>query len=380
MSGNPGLHYSTVAIEAFRKDRVEMTRAYNGQAGRSSIGRDLLKLNIEMVELMAELLMQAEKFQMPPAGQLMERGSLPEIDAAFFLRLPYPIVALEYPCECDLPVTKFTTDRSSKRIALAAELTPGLIDRLVGMGFIASSVSEAVVRQPAALASATRTILMDMGRKAFAIFSVSWFDGSNVWEPAIGAVCAGPSTSIARVTAQVEAPELVAMGLSSPGATNRLDGVSLFHPVAMSVECDVRGWSAEDGIMQIRRNLGDEVWTTLQLLMVLNCSNIECPVTRGPKFINEKRRKKGLPPLFDYRVLTVTGEVSVAGPADGAGGHASPRLHWRRGHIRRLATGTDTPRMVWVRAAVVGSAALGSIDKHYRVQPAAYERRQSERP
>lgn len=356
-----------------------MTRAYNGLAGGPSIGRDVLKLNIELVELMAELLTRAEKFQLPPAGELMERGSLPEIDEAFFLRLPYPVIALEYPCQCDLPVTKFTTDRSSKRIALAAELTPALVDRLVSMGFIASSAATSVACQAAQLAAATRGVLEEMGEKAFAIFSVSWFDGSEVWEPAIGAVCAGPSTSIARVSAQIEAPELVAIGLSSQGVTNRLDGVTLFHPVAMAVECDVRGWNAEDGVMQLRRNLGDEVWTTLQLLMVLNCSNIESRITHGPKFINEKRRKKGLPPLFDYRVLTVTGEVSPAGAAVGAGSHASPRLHWRRGHIRRLASGSDSPRMVWVRAAVVGSAALGNVDKHYRVQPTVGERRQSER-
>jgi hypothetical protein len=57
--------------------------------------------------------------------------------------------------------------------------------------------------------------------------------------------------------------------------------------------------------------------------------------------------------------------------AIGAGTHASPRLHWRRGHIRHLASGKKT----WVRASLVGAAEGGVIVHDYRVALAADTRR-----
>ena len=51
--------------------------------------------------------------------------------------------------------------------------------------------------------------------------------------------------------------------------------------------------------------------------------------------------------------------VAESAPVDSAadraaGTHASPRPHERRGHWRRVATGTSAERLVWVRAAAVG--------------------------
>lgn len=45
------------------------------------------------------------------------------------------------------------------------------------------------------------------------------------------------------------------------------------------------------------------------------------------------------------------------------GTHASPRLHWRRGHIRHLRSGRKVP----VRPTLVGLAERGFIDKDYAV-------------
>ena len=42
----------------------------------------------------------------------------------------------------------------------------------------------------------------------------------------------------------------------------------------------------------------------------------------------------------------------------GAGSHASPREHLRRGHPRRIAIGTRRERLIWVRPTTVGTAAL----------------------
>lgn len=43
--------------------------------------------------------------------------------------------------------------------------------------------------------------------------------------------------------------------------------------------------------------------------------------------------------------------------------HASPRLHWRRGHIREYASGTKA----WVRPHLVGTEAGGVIVHDYEL-------------
>ena len=96
---------------------------------------------------------------------------------------------------------------------------------------------------------------------------------------------------------------------------------------------------------------------------VFSCSNVTTVSHSPPKFINSKRLAKGKIPFFTYKTLHITSSpVSAAKGGDGT--HASPRLHMRRGHIRRIAGG----RSVWVRSAMVGDKSLGFADKEYAVK------------
>lgn len=99
-------------------------------------------------------------------------------------------------------------------------------------------------------------------------------------------------------------------------------------------------------------------------------------VKRDPKpYINGKRRKKGEPPISgDIHLLTI--DVPrvryVASQNTPQGGtHASPMLHWRRGHRRVLAPllGQNEPRVTWVRRCLVGDPAKGyAKPKGYRLR------------
>ena len=96
----------------------------------------------------------------------------------------------------------------------------------------------------------------------------------------------------------------------------------------------------------------------------VNCSNVTHETVPAPKFINLKRKAKGLPPLYEYRILTVdTRPHNEAGEPKG-GTHASPRQHIRRGTLRHYKSG----KTVWVNAMVVGDPARGRIDKDYEVR------------
>lgn len=84
----------------------------------------------------------------------------------------------------------------------------------------------------------------------------------------------------------------------------------------------------------------------------------------APEALNRARAKKGRAPLPDYHVVTLDGAERVAS-GNLTGGHASKRMHWRRGHFRRMASGL----VVSVSPSLVGGEDRGFVDHHYRVAP-----------
>lgn len=103
------------------------------------------------------------------------------------------------------------------------------------------------------------------------------------------------------------------------------------------------------------------IMTTAALIEIFSCCNVATVEHQPPKFINAKRITKGKVPFFAYRTLHITGDTTEK--TDPTGTHASPRLHLRRGHIRKLPDG----RRIWVRATLVGDKSKGLISKDYVV-------------
>jgi hypothetical protein len=78
-------------------------------------------------------------------------------------------------------------------------------------------------------------------------------------------------------------------------------------------------------------------------------------------FTNRRKIAQGKTPSYDWTTVVVTATPPRAEPKGGT--HASPRLHDRRGHIRRLRSGKN----VWVKAHKVGDATLGTIFHDYQI-------------
>lgn len=100
-------------------------------------------------------------------------------------------------------------------------------------------------------------------------------------------------------------------------------------------------------------------------LSALCCSNSETTTEiKADEKLNKSRIKKGKAPYFTYKVLTInTAQTTVVTEgSSGSGKHASPRIHLRRGHIRRLPEKT-----VWVNSCTVGEKMLGGVTKNYKV-------------
>jgi len=78
-------------------------------------------------------------------------------------------------------------------------------------------------------------------------------------------------------------------------------------------------------------------------------------------FTNRRKIAEGKLPTYDWHTVI----IQPAKPRSEiqGGTHASPRLHDRRGHIRRLKSGKN----VWVKAHKVGDASKGYVFHDYQV-------------
>lgn len=104
----------------------------------------------------------------------------------------------------------------------------------------------------------------------------------------------------------------------------------------------------------------------MDILGALACSNVALVDHAPPDALNRKRSKAGKVPLFTYKtlhIITDRDRTKRTARENDAEARQSPRLHLRRGHIRRL----DEARMVWVQPAMVGDAERGKVVNAYAV-------------
>ena len=108
------------------------------------------------------------------------------------------------------------------------------------------------------------------------------------------------------------------------------------------------------------------IMKVIRAIEVFSLSNVFTVENHPPKFINAKRKKKGKIPFFSYHTLHI-GKPRSGKSGESIGTHNSPRLHFRRGHIRKLADG----RRIWVNACLVGDKSKGMVMKDYKVNNVA---------
>lgn len=101
----------------------------------------------------------------------------------------------------------------------------------------------------------------------------------------------------------------------------------------------------------------------LAFLTALNCCNVRRVEHPPSRTLNKSRARKGKQPIFSFWTLELT--PSSNDPSVGLDGtHASPRVHLRRGHVRRRH-GSD--KWWWVQPHMVGrnSPSPGIVHKDY---------------
>jgi len=301
------------------------------------------------------LLERSVKFILPNGCALIAPGDLREAHAEL-ARLPFPCTAFEVPWASD----RFAEHRlggvpqaeANQRIALCWELgaipevTPGM-DRLLDHFPGGGTAIVSIYRGPA-----TGGWTIGLGG-LFCPYEGRLLGAGEQGDWAPMSIAAREAT--------------IGAGLSDDRAKMlRTEPFRLFPEYfAASVE---QVYGTEDAAFaSIITDTQDESSVQLQVCALLACANVATEEIEPSEKLNKKRRAKGNQPFFSYRVFTLaTDRAAHPDRAAQGGTQASPRMHLRRGHLRRLNNG----RLIWVRPAVVSAnSPRGVIDKDYRVDP-----------
>jgi hypothetical protein len=299
----------------------------------------------------AKQLRDSVKFLLPNCAELVDMNELRQahVDMA---RLPYSVVALEAPWlwPDGAGGDKQGGIRSSKRIALCLTMSPEVANWLPD----------------------TRGFLQEE-RGGVIVIPLYWEDRIGLWKLPMGGAFVPHDNEVtdyspgeASLTNQLLTEPYIAAGL--PLSKLRQFRVSPFLLLPEIAAEALEHSSGAEVAASVLSDTRDEVSMLLQTCVVLNCANVTTAEIAAPKLINRKRKRKGKgkPPLFSYRVLQISAPRAT-GVSSGGGQHASPRAHLRRGHVRRLEE-----RPVWVRPAMVNSgaaAAVGQVKKEYSITP-----------
>ena len=257
----------------------------------------------EMLETI-RLLRAASKFSLPDNGVLLDLKDY-RPDYAGMLRLPYPIVTLEF--AMSWPTAEGALP-SSKSIVMAWS------------------------------DDAQTTFKVKTATPAVIYFTHVWFDDEqSAWEPSPVVWGFDP-----RELAKGEDGEFVMTG---------------FHHFPCHPEAYER-LSQED----LNRDLEISFRPLLEFCLTVNCENIKTTVLTPPEKLAKKRIKNNREPFYSYHVLLLPGGGEGESTI-GQFGREGPRVHWRRGHLRRLQSGN----VIWVRHTLVGSPEMGLVNKAYAV-------------
>jgi|APLak6261701877_1056259.scaffolds.fasta_scaffold00037_24 hypothetical protein len=284
--------------------------------------------------LISEILHDAVKFTLPDNGRLMDPDAESIITSKELelLMLPFPVVALEYssPGLNDRLISE--NHASHKRISLAMDF-----------GKAKQKYKDEMVRL---MPSINTTVC----NEKIAVFSLFHTDESD-WQSTLGCTFVG-NDSIFEVMQGVDG--------------NKFMRVSGLLPSPLFLLSPEDPLVAFNRLMQdVHNDTVDEVIALVEFCAIMNCSNVDTQVFKASDKLNKKRLISGKFQFYDYHVLMLNPLADkTEAKATGNSSHASPRMHLRRGHIRRLANS----KVIWVNATVVGTKKFGVVDKSYQLK------------
>jgi hypothetical protein len=377
-------HDKKPSIGAIVGDSPVTARNYAAQAQRSLrsyaqlIERKGMRNDAAMLQNLTQRVGEAVHFAVPDNAAILETGFRGLEDGP--LRLPFPEITVEYyvPYNPELLGDRL---HAPKRLIYACEVTPGHLPAwlpAVHREMINSTLAKWAGEMPE-LGGGEHGILVWAASlvQPRADLEALWCPEPAFWllperYPEYDSHSESVRSEAYKRPADPTAPYLggrrpIVVGGMIPAL------VEMFN-VAMGR----RPGEEDQVIADFQRDISLEAGAILEFIEACSCSNIEAStLTKGiaqDSPLARRRAADGKVPMFETKVLTldVPGRAA-SGPRGGSGssGRASPRMHMRRGHIRRLEDG----RRIWVNNAVIGTQSNGQIQKSY-----AIESPQSSRP
>lgn len=92
-------------------------------------------------------------------------------------------------------------------------------------------------------------------------------------------------------------------------------------------------------------------------ISMLMSRDVSTRIEPVPMKLNAQRERKGKPPIGEAHVIKVNASVErhYREAGERFRTHASPKMHWRRGHFRTLHRGDENQRIVPVAPSLVGA-------------------------
>lgn len=277
----------------------------------------------KFIDGLIERMRDAVKFSLPENGEMITDAMTVSSDVLSVFKLPFPRILIEY----DVTLQSIVDDKSadaSKAITLATDVGDG------------------------------RTFLRSLGifsdiidGDAFVMHSVAYTPKLKSWTPSAGFVLVPYGQD----------------GALSPKGCNKMAGVVL--PIAgrlSQLEIEHCG-----GLQSWQRKIASDYYVDssaiLNVAMCSMCSNVEHRIVKPSVVSNKIKVKSGREPIYEYRILQVKQSQKSATENASAFSRHSPKMHLRRGHIRKHSSG----KFVWVSPSVVGSVDAGFVSKSYAV-------------
>lgn len=330
------LNYCAHAIEDLREAETVFQRV----APRSA----------QVLHRLIDMLQQSVKFILPNCCNLVEPDEIRQAHLDL-VRLPFPCVAFEAPWEQEEDGIKqlgeFEQKPATRRIALCweprpeYELWPGLY-----------------------------SLLSPFPEGGVFVVPIYWGPDAGKWMPALGGLFFPYENTLRKSTLEQSPPAsriahgaMIEAGLVKANANQST--AEPFYLLPEIFENTVsRYGDPSKAYAQIYLDAHDETLLMIQACSVINCANVTTAEIGAPAALNKKRQASGKQPFFSYKVLQLAEDKRAAGKDMGTGQHASPRMHLRRGHLRRLEG-----KVVWVRPSMVNAeSSRGAVLKDYGIQ------------
>jgi hypothetical protein len=117
----------------------------------------------------------------------------------------------------------------------------------------------------------------------------------------------------------------------------------------------------------IAKNIGAEAHLAIYLTLMLTSKTTEVRKARISAVQAMIDRSKNRTPMPAHRTVVIVPERFQYAWDSSGRKHRSPRLHWRRSHLRVIHKGMPEEKKIVIARMLVGKAELGEVSHDYRV-------------